>query len=395
MKLLYVILDGLGDSKYEELGNKTPLEYAKSPKMDELAEEGVNGIMYPIRKGIAPESDEAMFSLLGYDPFKCHTGRGVLEAIGANVPVKKNDLVLRVNFVSVSKGMIQAIEPNVSEQRLKKLANFLNENIRFERKIEFKMHHTVGHRGVLIARGRNFSSNISNSHPGYKKIQGNVTSAQTIKGKVLRVRKIRALDKTGKSEFTAKTVNEYLRKAHELLKTHQINTLLLRGASVGAPDIKKLKQKWLLLADMPVENAIGKLSGMNVIDKPTDLKETAKLILRQKDKYDCVYVQIKGPDKHGHLGNVKGKVKAIEKIDKDFFGYILRRLDLDKTTVCVTADHSTECRKMAHSGLPVPVLIHNGKDKDDIDSFSETKARKGNLGTLNNGIKLFEKLFKS
>ena len=104
MKLIYVAIDGMGDLPIKSLGNKTPLEVAETPNLDALAKTGKTGLMYSVRKGVAPESDVAVISLLGYDPFKCSTGRGVIEAAGVGLNMKDGDLALRCNFATLGEG---------------------------------------------------------------------------------------------------------------------------------------------------------------------------------------------------------------------------------------------------------------------------------------------------
>jgi 2,3-bisphosphoglycerate-independent phosphoglycerate mutase len=104
MKLIYVAIDGMGDLPIAELGNKTPLEAAHTPNLDFLAKNGKMGLMYSVKKGVAPESDVAVISLLGYDPFEYSTGRGVIEAVGAGLDMADGDLALRCNFATLGKG---------------------------------------------------------------------------------------------------------------------------------------------------------------------------------------------------------------------------------------------------------------------------------------------------
>ena len=104
MKLLYIVIDGMGDLPDKNLGNKTPLEAALTPNLDALARKGKTGLMYSVKKGVAPESDVAVISLLGYDPFKYSTGRGIIEAVGAGLNLKDGDLALRCNFATLGKG---------------------------------------------------------------------------------------------------------------------------------------------------------------------------------------------------------------------------------------------------------------------------------------------------
>src|SRR5439155_9746694 len=101
-KVVYVVLDGLGDDPLPQLGDKTPLEAARTPNLDALARRGRNGRVYTVGKGIAPESDIAVFAILGYDPRVYHSGRGPMEALGAGMEVRDGDLAYRINFSTVA-----------------------------------------------------------------------------------------------------------------------------------------------------------------------------------------------------------------------------------------------------------------------------------------------------
>src|SRR5512137_569219 len=94
----------MGDLPIKELADQTPLEAAKTPNMDSLAKKGKTGLMYTVKPGVAPESDVAVISLLGYDPFKYSTGRGIIEAVGAGISLEDGDLALRCNFATLGKG---------------------------------------------------------------------------------------------------------------------------------------------------------------------------------------------------------------------------------------------------------------------------------------------------
>ena len=90
-KLFYVCLDGLGDDPLEELGGRTPVEAAATPFLDDLARRGRQGLVHTVGPDIAPESDIAVFAILGYDPREEHPGRGVLEAIGTGRNAEPSD----------------------------------------------------------------------------------------------------------------------------------------------------------------------------------------------------------------------------------------------------------------------------------------------------------------
>src|ERR671935_1499521 len=99
-RLLYVCLDGLADDPVPELGDRTPLEAARTPFLDSLARQGRTGVVTTVGPGIAPESDIAVFAILGYDPREEHPGRGVVEAVGVGMDFRDGDLAYRVNFAT-------------------------------------------------------------------------------------------------------------------------------------------------------------------------------------------------------------------------------------------------------------------------------------------------------
>src|SRR3989338_9247514 len=112
-KIIYIVLDGLGDKPIKELNNKTPLEAAVTVNMDRLAQRGKTGLVYPVEKGIAPESDIAVISLLGYDAHKYYTGRGPLESFAEGLAVNEGDLALRVNFATLDIDCVTIIDRRV------------------------------------------------------------------------------------------------------------------------------------------------------------------------------------------------------------------------------------------------------------------------------------------
>ena len=99
MKYLVILGDGMADRPIESLGGRTPLEYAKTPKMDELAAKGEIGMVHTIPDGMKPGSDTANLSVLGYNPREFYSGRSPLEALSIGVPMKDTDVALRCNIV--------------------------------------------------------------------------------------------------------------------------------------------------------------------------------------------------------------------------------------------------------------------------------------------------------
>ena len=419
--LFYVCIDGMGDRPNAELNGKTPLEAASTPNLDGLARNGKVGLMYTVRKGVAPESDVAVISILGYDPFKYHTARGPIESYGSGLTVEEGDLALRCNFATIGEGNIildRRAGRDVSNNEAAELSKSINELVKLEsHPATFQFKNTVGHRCVLVFKSKDgpFSGEISNTDSAYARVSGlGVAKA----GAENRLMKCEPQDKKEDSRISADLVNEFVEKSMSVLKDHQVNQLrikkgqkpanviLTRDAGNSLPKLFSLNERYgtnfACLADMPVEVGIGRLAGMDVVELPPPSKDiqadlelrTAKLREAMK-AHNCFYIHIKGPDEPGHDGNAKLKKEIIEKIDSFFFEKLLRIIDIPNSVVCVTADHSTPCELKGHSDDPVPVLIAGNKiPGDGIRKFGERECAKGSLKTLTRGTELMPRLMK-
>lgn len=419
MKLIYIVIDGMGDLPIKELGNKTPLGAANTPNMDNLARMGKTGLMYTVSKGIAPESDVAVISILGYDPFTYETGRGILEAIGSGIEAKNGDLALRCNFATLGerKRIIdRRVGRDLTTEEASKLSQSINEQVTLESyPANFDFKSTIGHRAILIIRSKAkpLSGKITNTDPAYTKIGGIGVAEGNVK---MVLRKCKPMDKSDEARVSATLVNEFIQKSHAILDRHEINRnravngklkaniILARDAGSSLPNFFKINERYNVhfacLADMPVERGIAKLAGMSLIDLPPpsdDLKNDSSLrvkrLLEILPLYDCVYIHIKSPDEPGHDGDFMLKKRLIEIIDKHFFGELLPKINLPDCLICVTADHSTPCMLRTHSDDPVPVLISGNKILGDkVSKFSEAECLKGSLGILQKGTQLMPML---
>ena len=160
-----MIIDGMGDRPLEELGNKTPLEAAKTPNMDLMAKLGVNGIMDPIKPGIRAGSDTAHLSILGYDPYTVYTGRGPFEAAGVGIDVMPGDIAFRCNFSTANEaGIITDRRAGRVRDGTDELANVLN-SMKLDENVEVIFKESTGHRAVLVLRGENLSDQVSDADP--------------------------------------------------------------------------------------------------------------------------------------------------------------------------------------------------------------------------------------
>jgi 2,3-bisphosphoglycerate-independent phosphoglycerate mutase len=421
LKLIYIAIDGMGDLPIAELGNKTPLEAAETPNMDFLAKNGKTGLMYTVRKGIAPESDVAVISLLGYDPFEYSTGRGVIESVGAGINVKNGDLALRCNFATLGKGkkiIDRRVKRTLATEEAAELSEAANENITLEScPATFEFKNTLGHRAVLVFRSQTkcLSSKITNSDPAYTTVNGIGVATPNVE---MILKKSEPLDDTEEARNSAKLVNEFIEKAHSLWESHPVNEnraaegklkancVLTRDAGSQLPKFFNINERYNVnfaaLADMHAEKGIAQLAGMYATllpppagDLERDCEIRVKKLLATLPNHDCFYIHLKGPDEPGHDGNCHRKTTIISAIDEYFFGNLLQKISMKDHIICITSDHSTPCALKVHSDTPVPVLITGGKIEDDnIARFSERECKKGSMGVLNHGFELMPKLIE-
>jgi len=421
LKLIYTVIDGLGDLPISELNGETPLGFAETPNLDELAGKGKLGLMYTVGKGIAPESDVAVISILGYDPSKYHVGRGPLEAFGAGLDMKDGDLALRCNFATLGENrriIDRRVGRSLTTEEAAELSKAINRDVELESfPAEFEFKNTLGHRAVLVIKSKDvpLSAEITNTDPAYERVEGMGVAKSEFE---MILKEAIPLEDTEGARRAAALVNEFTEKSHEVLDGHEINrrreaegklkanVILSRDAGNKVPKFFNINERYgvrfACLADMPVERGISRLAGMHLIDLPPPTKDIRadsairiRKLMENYGSFDCFYIHIKGPDEPGHDGDYRRKMEIIEQIDKFFFGALLSKIDLEENLICVTADHSTPCTLKAHSDDPVPLLIAGGKVKPDgINRFSEEACKKGSLGVLRKGSDLIPMLMK-
>jgi 2,3-bisphosphoglycerate-independent phosphoglycerate mutase len=403
--MVYVLLDGVGDLPHPNLVGKTPLGAASTPNLDRLAKNGAMGQVITVGKGIAPESDIAVFNMLGYK-FKHddYAGRGVVEAIGIGIDFKDGDLALRGNFATLNDdGVIidRRAGRKIEKQDTETVSNEIEEKIKFsDENATAIITPTIGHRLVIRIRSNcALSSNISNTDPAYVRVAGmGIAKAVT---DFLKIEKCLPLDEESHTKLASKLVNELTEQSLDIMKKSKVNErrkendkkllngILLRDAGNIYPKVTPINDlhsmKFSCIVDMPVEIGISEILKMKTYDAGglTDYEEKAKVAAKAMDEQNAVYVHLKGPDEFGHDGDAQGKMENIEEIDKRFFGTLLDNIDSSKVAVIVSADHSTPCINRGHSADPVPLLISGDMvTNDDTQRFTEIEAKKGRIGLI-------------
>lgn len=406
LKIIYVILDGIGDLPHPSINNLTPLDAANTPNLDSLAMNGIMGEVITVGKGIAPQSDIAVFNMLGYNfTDSPYVGRGIVESIGCGIDLKDGDLALRGNFATIDKNqnIIDRRAGRIIESKeAKSLCDTLNSSIVLkDPDASVVVIPTIAHRVTIRFRHKKIklSNQITNTDPAYDKVDGmGIAKTDVSEMKVL---KSVPQDEDISSKISSDIVNDFSNQVYLISKFHPVNKsreeknlsamncILVRDAGNKIPHYTPINQKYKMnvgcVVDMPVEIGISEILGMEIIKagNVNDYVTKAKVTAKELQKYDMVYVHIKGPDEFGHDGDALGKKQNIERIDMEFFGTLLKQLKNANVTIVVSGDHSTPCIKKSHTDDPVPLLISPktvGNTK--VQRFTESYAKKGAVGSI-------------
>jgi len=375
-KVIFLVIDGLGDEEIPELKNKTPLEAAHTPNLDGWAKEGRTGLLLPAFKGKLPTSEEGHFSLFGYDIAEYKFGRGVITAMGAGLEVEKGDVALRGNFATLDNGEVVDRRAGRIKDTSKLIAAIDGMEVDG---VRFYVRSAGEHRVGIVIKGKGLSSDISDSDLHY---------VQKAKGRG----EVKALSNTKEAQFTARVLNDFLNEVYRILKDHPenqkrdlpANCILTRGASetMEIPSFEEMYgMRAACVAGKLLYKQIGKFLGMEVIEvegatglPTTNLKgkiESARKAIFSG--YDFVFLHIKATDSLAEDGDFKGKRDFIEEIDRN-----LETLGEFTETLVITSDHSTCSLMASHCEREIPLLI-KGKGRDTTRFFSEKECERGDL----------------
>lgn len=391
-KILFVVIDGLGDEPIPELDDKTPLEAAQTPFMDTLAEQGMLGLAEIKFQGALPTSEESHLCLFGYDPGELAIKRGLFTAQGAGIEVHPGDVALRGNFAYVKDG--KAVNRRAGRiENTKDLIETLSE-IKVD-DVEIEIKSAKEHRVGIVIRGKGLSPQVSDSDPWYSHLNS-------------KIRKVKPLDNSSEAEKTARILNEFLDKAHQKLKNHvqnkvrqakglpPANYIITRGASSHI-EFPSFKKKYGLesacIAGKFLYREVAELLGMKLIEvdgadgtPETNLEGKFQAAENALFRNDFVFLHIKATDSLAEDGKFEEKKEFIEKIDQQ-----MRPINHpNDILIVITCDHSTCSLLKRHCDRPCPVLIW-GAGSDKTNAFSEKQCAQGQLGKFPQ-LQLMEKM---
>jgi len=362
-KIVMLVADGLGGLPVEP-GGPTELEAAKTPNLDALARQGVQGSMIPIAPGITPGSGPGHLGLFGYEPVKYLIGRGALEATGVGFKLGPKDVAVRCNFCTLDAA------GNITDRRAGRIASEESGPLAIKLrqikipKVEVFVEPVKEHRFCVIFRGEGLGGNVADTDPQ----KTGVPPLDPVAADLLNQR-------------TADAARHFVAQAKAILADQpKANGLTMRGFS-AAPHLPTYKEVYGLkpaaIAVYPMYKGLAQLVGMEIVGKPTTLDEEIDVLEQAWNDYDFFFVHFKYTDSRGEDGNFSEKVKMIEQFDS----IVPRVMKLKPKVLIVTGDHSTPARLASHSWHPVPtLLVADTCRPDGLQAFGEHNALVGGLG---------------
>lgn len=400
MKYIVMLGDGMADYPVEALGGKTPLEVAKKPNIDRLARGGRLGMVKTVPDGLKPGSDVANLSAMGYDPLKCYTGRSPLEAVSIGIQMDDTDVAFRCNLVTLSddaeyaeKTMVDYSSGEITTAEAAELIRAVDEAFRTD---EILFYPGISYRHCMIWHQGPVGLNLTPPHD-------------------ISDRKI--------TEYLPQNpvILDLMKRSYEILKDHPINQdRMARGLNPAnsiwlwgegtRPGVTGFEAaygvKASVISAVDLIKGIGLCAGMKVIEVEgatgnidTTFKGKGEAALKTLlDGQDLVYIHVEAPDECGHHGDLEGKIQAIERIDQDIVGPLLKGLEEagEDYSILVMPDHPTPISIKTHISDPIPYLLYCSTDVTDsgIDTYTE-KTGKSTGVYVEPGYLLMQQLLKN
>ncbi len=364
-KILLLVVDGLGGLPHPDT-RLSELETANIPNLDALARESACGLTLPVQPGVTPGSGPGHIALFGYDPVKYMIGRGALEALGIDIDMQEGDVAARGNFCTVDG------DGNLTDRRAGRiptsesapLCNML-QDITLDG-VEATVYPVQDYRFVLHLRGPGLSDQICETDPqqtGVPPLEAQALSPDGAK--------------------TASAVRQFVDTAARMLSERdRANMIMLRGFS-QLPHLPPMGDAFCLnpgaIAAYPMYRGLASIAGMRVMPTGSTFTDEVYTLREHYHEHDFFFLHYKPADAAGEDGNFRGKVEALEALDR----HIPDLLDLGPDVLVVAGDHSTPAIMAAHSWHPVPFMLRSKWTRGEgVDAFSERDCATGSLGTF-------------
>ena len=364
MKTILLVPDGAADDPIAELGNKTPLEAARTPNLDRLASKGRVGSVLTVPDGMYPGSDVANMALLGYDPAKYYTGRGPIEAAALDVPLGKNDVAMRCSLVATDgETLLDYSSGHVSTEEALPLIELAQQKFGSRK---FAFFPGVQYRHIL--RWTDGSLDLQTTPP--HDIQGKPMAPYLPTGEgdaALRSLVFDSLELFDNHPVNRRRRSEGLMPANTLWPWGQGRATVLpsfmsergvNGAMITAVDLLRGLAKCARMKIVDVPGATGYID--------TNYRGKADYAVHTlQNGVDFMYLHIESPDESGHEGNLDHKMRSIEDIDRFVVGPLVDGLVKAKMPfrLMVVPDHATPLALKTHRSGPVPFLLYDSTNE--------------------------------
>jgi 2,3-bisphosphoglycerate-independent phosphoglycerate mutase len=393
-KYAIIVPDGAADEPLEQFGNKTVLEAAETPNMDQISKQGRCGLVRTIPANMEAGSDVAQMSLLGYNPSQYYTGRAPIEAAARNIKLTPSDWVFRCNLVTIADGkMADHSAGHISSQEAATLIKELQEHLGNK---QVRFYAGISYRHLVVFKGLDFDVQTYPPHDSIgtpiEKILPRGKGADLLINLMARSQQL----------FTDHDIN----KVRKDLGENQVSSIWLWGQGKTArleSFQKRFGIRGAAITAVDLVRGLAKLIGFDLIEVPgatgfvdTNYRGKASAAIKALEQYDLVFIHIEAPDEASHSGNAEMKKKAIEQIDKHIVGPVLEAIkNYQNWRILVMPDHPTPVRNGSHSPEPVPFAMA-GHDISSVVStpFSEAGAAKSGF-RIDNGFELMEYFLKS
>jgi 2,3-bisphosphoglycerate-independent phosphoglycerate mutase len=365
-KILLIVLDGLGGLP---VNGKTELDVANKPNLDALATKFACGLHTPVAMGITPGSGPGHLALFGYDPIEWQIGRGVLEALGLGIELKKTDVAIRINYATLENGIIKDRRAGrIPTDENRKITERLQESIKSIDNVEVIFGPGMEHRFAVVLRFPEplplGSASIKDTDPQKE-------------GKM----PIPVTPEIPQAEQVTRIAEKLISSILDIIKNEpKANFILLRGFS-QVPDIPHFEEvyglKPLCIATYPMYRGLARLIGMNAPALKGDIREEIDFLKTNYNDYDFFFLHVKKVDSYAEDGNFEGKVSKIEEFDS----VLPEVIGLNPDVLIITGDHSTPSVLKSHSWHPVPLLLKSPYViGNTCKAFTERECIKGELG---------------
>ena len=340
-----LVPDGMADEPLDELGGRTPLEAARVPNMDALAQGGSVGLVQTVPPGMAPGSDVANLAVLGYDPRAVYTGRSPLEAASIGVALGPDDVSYRCNFVTIQDGVMKDhTAGHIGNEDARRLIAALEECYAGS---PFEFYAGVSYRNLMVWRG---GEEVPCTPPH----------------DILDQPVDRYLPR-GDGGVALRRIQDAARGILAPLRPHTEVWLWGEGRAPRIPSFEAAHGvRGAVVGAVDLVRGLGVYAGLDVLEVPgatgdlnTDYGSKARVALRALARYDFVLVHVEAPDEAAHMGSLAEKVRAIERIDAEVLGPL--RAAVQRAAILVLPDHYTPLRTRTHAGLPVPFAFAGGQ----------------------------------